>query len=46
MRARSWRWLAVRIRGLLAADTRTARLLAPPAEEPDLSSLSRLLRRR
>lgn len=29
MRGRSWRWLRVRILGLLAADTRTARSLAP-----------------
>ncbi|MBD5787106.1 hypothetical protein IF650_13040 [Cellulosimicrobium terreum] len=30
MGSRSWRWLRVRILGLLAANTRTARALAPP----------------
>jgi hypothetical protein len=30
LRARSWRWLRTRILGLLAADTRIARALAPP----------------
>lgn len=29
LRARSWRWLRVRILGLLAADTRIARAFAP-----------------
>jgi hypothetical protein len=30
LQARTWRWLRVRIGGLLAADTRLARALAPP----------------
>ncbi|MGI5178675.1 hypothetical protein ACQEVZ_20295 [Dactylosporangium sp. CA-152071] len=34
MRARSWRWLQVRIQGLLAADTRLQRALAPAPEVP------------
>jgi hypothetical protein len=33
MGARSWRWLETRIIGLLAADTRLSRALAP-ADEP------------
>ncbi|MEV0444504.1 hypothetical protein AB0I84_29185 [Streptomyces spectabilis] len=33
MRARSWRWLRVRVLGLLSADSRLARHLAP-ADEP------------
>lgn len=36
MRAKSWRWLEVRIQGLLAADTRLQRALAPPPETPTL----------
>lgn len=32
MGARSWRWLRVRIQGLLAADTRLQRALAPTPE--------------
>ncbi|WP_431892976.1 hypothetical protein [Micromonospora haikouensis] len=31
MRRRSWRWLEVRILGLLSADTRLNRALAPPS---------------
>ncbi|WKU03757.1 hypothetical protein [Micromonospora sp. HUAS LYJ1] len=34
MRARSWRWLEVRIFALLAADTRTYRAFAPDPEIP------------
>ncbi|WP_405663383.1 hypothetical protein [Streptomyces sp. RK9] len=30
MRTRTWRWLRVRILGLLSADSRLARHLAPP----------------
>ncbi|WKU08556.1 hypothetical protein [Micromonospora sp. HUAS LYJ1] len=30
MRRRSWRWLEARILGLLSADTRLHRALAPP----------------
>lgn len=36
MRSRSWRWLEVRITGLLAADTRLYRALAPEPELPDV----------
>jgi hypothetical protein len=36
MRHRSWRWLETRIVGLLAADTRLHRALAPPPEVPGL----------
>lgn len=36
MRSRSWRWLEVRIAGLLAADTRLYRALAPEPELPDV----------
>ncbi|RBQ05220.1 hypothetical protein DQE82_26750 [Micromonospora sp. LHW51205] len=36
MRARPWRWLEARIVGLLAADTRLHRALAPEPETPDL----------
>lgn len=32
MRTRSWRWLETRITGLLAADTRLYRALAPEPE--------------
>jgi hypothetical protein len=35
MRSRTWRWLDVRIRGLLAADTRIHRALSPEPEVPD-----------
>jgi len=38
MRSRSWRWLKARITGLLAADTRLHRALAPP---PDLPKVPR-----
>lgn len=31
--ARSWRWLVVRIQGLLAADTRLSRHFAPDDEK-------------
>ena len=35
MSARSWRWLKVRIAGLLSADTRIARTLRPaPNNQP------------
>lgn len=36
MRERSWRWLEARILGLLAADTRTYRALAPEPDLPDV----------
>lgn len=42
MRSRSWRWLETRIAGLLAADTRLSRALAP---EPELPSIPGQLRR-
>lgn len=32
--ARSWRWLRVRILGLLSADSRLNRLLTPPPDAP------------
>lgn len=32
LRSRSWRWLRVRILGLLSTDSRLARQLAPPEE--------------
>jgi hypothetical protein len=32
--ARSWRWLRVRILGLLSADSRINRLLYPPPDAP------------
>lgn len=32
--ARSWRWLRVRILGLLSADSRLSRLNNPPPEPP------------
>jgi hypothetical protein len=32
--ARSWRWLRVRIYGLLSADSRLSRLNNPPPESP------------
>ncbi|HEY1176981.1 MAG TPA: hypothetical protein VGF17_12555 [Phytomonospora sp.] len=32
--ARSWRWLRVRILGLLSADSRINRLLFPPPDAP------------
>ncbi|XTZ18193.1 hypothetical protein ACQSSU_12865 [Micromonospora echinospora] len=41
MRARSWRWLEVRITGLLSADTRLYRTLAPESEMPQMPGLSR-----
>lgn len=33
MATRSWRWLCARIVGLLAADTRLNRALAPPPDQ-------------
>jgi hypothetical protein len=39
MRARSWRWLEVRITGLLSADTRLYRALALEPETPALPGL-------
>ena len=36
MAKRSWRWLEVRILGLLSADTRLHRALAPEPEIPDV----------
>ncbi|MEU7046036.1 hypothetical protein AB0A77_33970 [Streptomyces varsoviensis] len=35
LRARSWRWLRVRVLGLLSAESRLARVLTPP---PDSSA--------
>ncbi len=35
-RTRTWRWLETRITGLLAADTRLYRALAPEPDLPDL----------
>lgn len=35
MRRRSWRWLEVRIIGLLAADTRLSRSLRPDQDTQD-----------
>ncbi|ARX85625.1 hypothetical protein SMD44_05089 [Streptomyces alboflavus] len=34
MRARSWRWLRVRIFGLLSAESRLSRHFAPPDKPP------------
>ncbi|TGB03325.1 hypothetical protein E2651_25375 [Streptomyces sp. MZ04] len=34
MRARSWRWLRVRILGLLSAESRLSRHFAPPEQPP------------
>lgn len=34
MRTKGWRWLEVRIQGLLAADTRLHRALAPQPDVP------------
>ncbi|MFG2059663.1 hypothetical protein ACGFI9_37195 [Micromonospora sp. NPDC048930] len=36
MRDRSWRWLEIRISGLLCADTRLYRALAPEPETPSV----------
>lgn len=36
MRHRTWRWLRARMVGLLSADTRIARALAPEPDMPDL----------
>jgi hypothetical protein len=33
LRDRSWRWLRVRILGLLSADSRLARRFAPPPQQ-------------
>ncbi|TMV00278.1 hypothetical protein FGK60_09750 [Streptomyces sp. DASNCL29] len=33
LRARSWRWLRIRILGLLSADSRLARHFAPPDDK-------------
>jgi hypothetical protein len=33
MRARSWRWLRVRIRGLLTTDSRLSRAFQPEDEQ-------------
>ncbi|WP_036377576.1 hypothetical protein [Micromonospora sp. ATCC 39149] len=41
MRARSWRWLEVRITGLLSADTRLHRALAPEPEMPGIPGMPR-----
>lgn len=35
MAARSWRWLRVRVLGLLSADTRLARAFTPEPVQPD-----------
>jgi hypothetical protein len=34
MRARTWRWLRVRVEGLLACDSRLHRTLFPPPPPP------------
>ncbi|WEB44011.1 hypothetical protein MOV08_35185 [Streptomyces yunnanensis] len=34
LRARSWRWLRVRILALLSAESRLARVLTPPPAAP------------
>ncbi|WP_432041407.1 hypothetical protein [Streptomyces cadmiisoli] len=34
LRQRSWRWLQIRIGGLLCAETRLYRHFAPPPEDP------------
>ncbi|MEW1672830.1 hypothetical protein AB0O47_06210 [Streptomyces noursei] len=34
LRARSWRWLRVRILGLLSAESRLARVLTPSPDAP------------
>ncbi|TBO59898.1 hypothetical protein EYS09_09770 [Streptomyces kasugaensis] len=34
LRARSWRWLRVRILALLSAESRLARALTPPSAAP------------
>ncbi|MFB9852440.1 hypothetical protein ACFFMR_18860 [Micromonospora andamanensis] len=39
--SRSWRWLETRILGLLAADTRLYRALAPEPEMPEVPKGSR-----
>lgn len=39
MRRRTWRWLEARITGLLAADTRLYRALAPPPETPTIPGM-------
>ncbi|RLK13329.1 hypothetical protein DER29_4347 [Micromonospora sp. M71_S20] len=41
MRRRSWRWLEVRITGLLSADTRLYRALAPEPETPNIPGAPR-----
>ncbi|MEU5945141.1 hypothetical protein ABZ793_06210 [Micromonospora sp. NPDC047465] len=39
MQRRSWRWLEVRITGLLSADTRLYRALAPEPETPSIPGM-------
>lgn len=39
MRSRPWPWLRDLVRGLLSADTRLARLLAPEQDQPALPDL-------
>ncbi|MFE6284345.1 hypothetical protein [Streptomyces sp. NPDC057877] len=34
LQQRSWRWLQIRIGGLLCAETRLRRHFAPPPEDP------------
>ncbi|MEU1674095.1 hypothetical protein ABZ752_19005 [Streptomyces roseifaciens] len=34
LRSRSWRWLRVRVLGLLSADSRLARVLTPQQDAP------------
>ncbi|KOX16575.1 hypothetical protein ADL06_33285 [Streptomyces sp. NRRL F-6491] len=34
LQSRSWRWLRVRVLGLLSTETRLARLLNPPPDSP------------
>ncbi|MEU5330919.1 MULTISPECIES: hypothetical protein [Streptomyces] len=34
LRSRSWRWLRLRVLGLLSAESRLARVLLPPPDAP------------
>ncbi|WP_275467860.1 hypothetical protein [Streptomyces noursei] len=40
LRARSWRWLRVRILGLLSAESRLARVLTPSPDAPTTGGTS------
>ncbi|MYU21193.1 hypothetical protein GTY84_04935 [Streptomyces sp. SID8352] len=41
LQRRTWRWLQVRVLGLLSAETRLHRHFAPPPEDPKTRSLRR-----